>query len=223
MYRPFETLRLTGRCVSVIGSGGKTTLLRRLSERAAGTVILTTSTHIRPFPGIPLVTADANCARVLDDIRAALAGSRVVCLRQPLPSGKLAAPDMPFEALCALADHVLVEADGAAGHPLKAHRPHEPVIPACSELTVCVVGASGIGRPVSQVCHCPGLFCDLAGITPDQPADEAAIARALNREALADVYIVNQVDALPGPERAVRLCDLIQKPAAACSLMAWGR
>ena len=223
MYRPFEALRLTGRCVSVIGSGGKTTLLRRLSERAAGTVILTTSTHIRPFPGIPLVTAGASRARVLDDIRAALADSRVVCLGQPLPSGKLSAPDLPFEALCTLADHVLVEADGAAGHPLKAHRPHEPVIPACSELTVCVVGASGIGRPVSQVCHCPGLFCDLAGITPDQPADEAAIARALNREALADVYIVNQVDALPDPERAVRLCDLIQKPAAACSLMAWGR
>ena len=69
-----------------------------------------------------------------------------------------------------------------------------------------------------------GLCLALLGCgTRAAAADEAAIARVLNREALADVYIVNQVDALPDPERAVRLCDLIQKPAAACSLMAWGR
>lgn len=96
MYRPFEALPLTGRCVSVVGSGGKTTLMRYLSQRLAGTVILTTSTRIYPFPGIPLVTTGADRDAALRDLRAALNQNRVICVGQPQPSGKLAAPAIPF-------------------------------------------------------------------------------------------------------------------------------
>ena len=55
MYKPFEAFHVTDRFISVIGSGGKTTLLRRLAQRLPGTVILTTSTHMFPFPDLPLV------------------------------------------------------------------------------------------------------------------------------------------------------------------------
>ena len=221
MYRPFDEFRPEERLISVIGSGGKTTFLRWLSKRLPGTVILTTSTHIRPFPEIPLVHATPeNRKQVLSKLRAALARSRVVCLGSPEPSGKLADPSpvVPFEALLEEADHVLVEADGAKGLPLKAHRPWEPVIPACSGLTVCLAGASGIGKPVSETCHCPGLFASLAGITPDRIVRPEHIAAVLNRENLADCYLINQVDTLPDPEEAVRLCELISKDAFPCSL-----
>ena len=85
MYRPFEEFRAAGKVISVIGSGGKTTLLRYLSDHLSGSVILTTSTHIFPFPGIPLVetgeeNTPANRDRILAGIRAALARSRTVCL-----------------------------------------------------------------------------------------------------------------------------------------------
>ena len=221
MYRPFDKFRPEGRLISVIGSGGKTTFLRWLSERLSGTVILTTSTHIQPFPEIPLVNASPeNREQVLSELRDALARSRVVCLGNPEPSGKLADPSpvVPFETLLDEADHVLVEADGAKGLPLKAHRPWEPVIPGCSDLTVCLVGASGIGKPVSEACHCPDLFASLAGITPDRIVRPEHIAAVLNRENPADCYLVNQVDTLPDPEEAVRLCDLINKDAFPCSL-----
>ena len=184
-------------------------------------MILTTSTHIRPFPEIPLVNASPeNREQVLSELRDALARSRVVCLGNPEPSGKLADPSpvVPFETLLDEADHVLVEADGAKGLPLKAHRPWEPVIPGCSDLTVCLVGASGIGKPVSEACHCPDLFASLAGITPDRIVRPEHIAAVLNRENPADCYLVNQVDTLPDPEEAVRLCDLINKDAFPCSL-----
>ena len=42
---------------AVIGSGGKTSLLRRLAEELPGTVLLCTTTHIRPFEEYPLLTA----------------------------------------------------------------------------------------------------------------------------------------------------------------------
>ena len=225
MYRPFEEFRPAGKCISVIGSGGKTTLLRYLSGRLPGTVILTTSTHIYPFPGIPLVeTGEKDSGkspdRILAEIREALSRSRVICLGRPEPSGKLASPAdiVPFELLLPEADHVLIEADGAAGRPLKAHRPWEPVIPACSAMTVCVVGASGIGKPVSQACHCPELFASLAGISPGSLVEPEHIAAVVNRENLADCVLVNQADTQPDPETVRRLCALISRDAFPCSL-----
>lgn len=225
MYRPFEEFRPAGKCISVIGSGGKTTLLRYLSGRLPGTVILTTSTHIYPFPGIPLVeTGEEDSGkspdRILAEIREALSRSRVICLGRPEPSGKLASPAdiVPFELLLPEADHVLIEADGAAGCPLKAHRPWEPVIPACSAMTVCVVGASGIGKPVSQACHCPELFASLAGISPGSLVEPEHIAAVVNRENLADCVLVNQADTQPDPETVRRLCALISRDAFPCSL-----
>ena len=221
MYRPFEEFNPSGKLISVIGSGGKTTFLRYLSSRLPGTVILTTSTHIWPFPDIPLIdTASADREQILSAVRSALARSRVVCLGKSEPSGKLADPssEISFEDLLPEADHILVEADGAAGRPLKAHRPWEPVIPACSGLTVCLVGVSGLGRPVSEASHCPKLFATLAGITPDTLVSEEHVAAVLNREDLADCYLVNQTDVLPDPERARLLCGLIARGAYPCSL-----
>lgn len=226
MEKPFESFRIPGPCLSVIGSGGKTTLLRRLSETLPGTVILTTSTHIFPFPGIPLVdtgteNAPGSRERVLREIRAALSRGRVLCLGSLQPSGKLASPEavLSFEDLLGETDHLLVEADGAAGRPLKAHRPWEPVVPACSDLTVCVAGASGIGRPAALACHCPDLFCAIAGTDPAQPVEPEHIAAVLNRENLADCYLVSQTDTLPDPEPARRLCGLIAKEAYPASLL----
>ena len=165
-------------------------------------------------------SSPVNRNRVLRDLRSALVCSRVVCLGQAEPNGKLASPSsaIPFEALLPEADYILVEADGAKGLPLKAHRPWEPVIPVCTNQTVCIAGAAGIGRPVPEVCHCPDLFASLAGIAPDCVVDPEHIAAVLNREDLADCCLVNQIDALPDPAEAIRLCGLISKDAFPCSL-----
>ena len=225
MYKSFGDFKTSGRFVSVIGSGGKTTLLRWLSQRLPGTVILTTSTRIVPFEGIPLVDAGGPASpesrrRVASELRVALADSRVVCLGDLQASGKLADPSgtIPFEALLSLADYVVVEADGSAGRPLKAHRPWEPVVPACSSMTVGVAGASGIGLPASRACHCPELFCALAGMGPGEPVRPEHVAAVLNREGLANCWLVNQADALPDPEQARMLCEMINGDAFPCSL-----
>ena len=80
-----EALDVRPGVISVVGSGGKTSLLAALARELPGTVVLTTTTHILPFTGVPLVTsADA------DDVRAALAESRVVCVgSQAEKNGKL--------------------------------------------------------------------------------------------------------------------------------------
>ena len=87
----------------------------------------------------------------------------------------------------------------------------EPVIPACSNRTIVVFGASGLGHPVREKVHRPELFCELAGCAPDDLATPELVARAANAEALADVALVNQADV--APERARDLAALLATPA----------
>ena len=197
---------------SVIGSGGKTSLLAALARELSGTVVLTTTTHILPFAGVPLLVAPTE-----DDVRTALAGSRVVCAgSRDEKNGKLVTPSLGIDALAALADYVLVEADGARRLPLKAHAPWEPVIPACSGRTVLVLGASGLDHPVSEKVHRSELFCQLAGCAPDDDATPELVARAANAEALADIALVNQAETAAG--RARELAALLATPALVGSI-----
>lgn len=207
---------------SVIGSGGKTSLLAALATELPGTVALATTTHFLPFEGVPLLVGAGP-----DEVASALARSRVVCVGSRAggersgggeKDAKLAAPACGIEALARVADHVLVEADGAHRLPLKAHAAWEPVVPACSGRTVLVMGASGLGRPVRVVVHRPEVFCALAGCAPDDAATPERVARVARAEALADVALVNQVDAAPGPAR--ELAVLLGMPAVAGSLRA---
>ena len=203
----FGALGVRPGVTSVIGSGGKTSLLAALARKLPGTVVLTTTTHIRPFEGVLTLETPA-----VHTLARALETERVVCVASKAKKdGKLTTPELGIDALATLADYVLVEADGARRLPLKAHSSWEPVIPACSNRTILVVGASGLDHPVSEKIHRPELFCELAGCAPDDLATPELVARAANAEALADVALVNQADV--APERARELATQLAMPA----------
>lgn len=174
-------LELCPGVAAVIGSGGKTTLLRTLAEELSARglrVLLCATTKIYPFPGLLNLTDPTEAA-----LAEALEARRLVCAGTPVPgTGKLTAPAIPMGRLAALADAVLAEADGAAGRPLKAHAFHEPVIPPEANQVICVVGASGFGRPVREAVHRPEIFHALTGLDLDAPVTPEAAAQALLAE-----------------------------------------
>ena len=172
---------------AVMGSGGKTSLLYQLAEelRPCGTVLLATTTHIMRPPQYPF-------AGTAEELAAALAAHGAACAGSYTPEGKLTAP--AFAGWQQAADFVLVEADGSRRRPLKAHALHEPVIPPCTRQVICVVGLSGLHRPVSEVVHRSELFCPLVGCTPEDEATPERVARALVQEHLADTYFLNQAE-----------------------------
>lgn len=182
-------LKIEKGVTAIIGSGGKTTLLRTLSGELPGRVLLCTSTHFQGYADLPTVL-DPTAA----DLRKALAAHPIVCAAGRSPTGKLVDCGLPYEALADLADFVLVEADGSRRRPLKAHALHEPVIPPYTRQVICVVGLSGLHRPVSEVVHRPELFCPLVGCTPEDEATPERVARALVQEHLADTYFLNQAE-----------------------------
>lgn len=212
-----ELLEIRPGVTAVIGGGGKTTLLRTLGEALAadgGRVILCASTKVRPFEGLCNLMDPAEPA-----LAAALKASRLVCAGTPVPgAGKLTAPSIPMARLAALAEYVLVEADGSAGRPMKAHAPHEPVIPPEAEQVVLVVGASGFGRPISEAAHRPERYARLAGLRSTALITPAAAAAVLAAEGLHDRIYVNQVETPGDFKNAAALAEQLDCPLAAGSL-----
>lgn len=182
-----EQLYLTRGLTAIIGGGGKTALLYRLAEELSvcGSVIVATSTHIWPPEHLPVLERT-------ETVRG------VVCVGSRCENGKLGAPAQSFSELARLAEFVLVEADGSAGRPLKAHLPHEPVIPENAAQVIAVVGLSGMGRPICEAAHRPEIFARLAGAAADTPVAPEHAARVLTAEALHTRVLLNQADA---PER----------------------
>ena len=209
-----ELLEIRTGVTAVIGGGGKTTLLRTLGEELSQhhTVLLCTTTRIMPFAGIPW----AESAEELERLRRQ---HRLLCAGTLLPeSGKLTAPQLPMVQLAAWFDYVLVEADGSAQRPLKAHAPHEPVIPAEANQTICVVGASGFGRPISETAHRPELYAALAKTTVDTAAGPETEAAVLLAEGLHDRIYVNQVETAEAMASAKMLAKHLACPVLAGSL-----
>lgn len=212
-----EALGVSPGVTAVIGSGGKTTLLQALGNELAAEghrVILCTTTKIGLFPGIPNLLEGGEAA-----LAAALEERRLVCAASALEdSWKLAAPEIPIARLAELAEYVIVEADGSARLPLKAHAAHEPVIPPEAARTVCVTGVSGFGRPIAEASHRPELFAALAETTPEAPATPENTALVLGKEALADLYLFNQADTPERWEWALRAAKALCRPALLGSL-----
>ena len=149
--------------ISVVGSGGKTTLIKQLSSRYRSegkTVLVTTTTHMF-IEEDTLLTDDAEkIIGVLQETGYAMAG---------IPEGiKIKALSREtFDTVCAWADVVLVEADGSKHLPLKYPNASEPVIPENTDQILVVCGLNAIGQKAKDVCHRLELVKACLGIEED--------------------------------------------------------
>ena len=200
---------------AIIGGGGKTTLMEVLAEELSqkGSVILTTTTHIRRPAQYETLT-DADEALV----STALSRSRVVCVGEEAEDGKLRAPRLSIETLASLADHVLVEADGSKGLPLKAHASHEPVIPAEAQRVILVVGIDGVGKRISETCHRSALYAQLAGVDEETVVTPQLAARVINAEGYGDRVYINKVESAADYEAAQAMAKELSCPVIVGSL-----
>lgn len=200
---------------AIVGGGGKTTLMHTLAEElcACGRVILTTTTHIFPSSVYPVLTAAST-----EEVQRALSACPVVCLGTPDANGKLTAPALPFSVLSALADYVLVEADGSKGLPLKAHASYEPVIPSEAEQVILVLGADGFGKPIREVCHRSSLYASLAEEREDALVTPAMAAKIIQKEKIGTRLFINKAETEEQIRAASALVQYLSCPVIAGSL-----
>lgn len=210
-----DALSLKKGITAIVGGGGKTTLLLRLARELCekGSVLVCTTAHMLVPEGLPLLTnADE------DDIKEALQTHRALCAgEREAQTGKLVAPRLSMEALEALFDYVLVEADGSKGLPLKAHAGHEPPIPQNAGRILYVVGVDGIGKTVAEAAHRPELYAARIGKTTEHivtPEDAARAAMAVNNA----IAVVNKAESEEALAHARAFCKAYEGRAAICSL-----
>jgi len=165
--------------ISLIGAGGKTSALVSLGRSLStlGPTILTTTTKIYP-PDLPLVVADE-----LETLLARLGEVRLpaVAARGLLPGGKLLGlPPAWINRLAETYPYLVVEADGAAQKPLKAHAPYEPVLPASTSLVLILAGLSVIGRELNDLnVHRAEILARNLGVAEGTRITPWILARAL--------------------------------------------
>ena len=145
--------------ISLVGAGGKTTLMYRLAKElflsGKGVVTTTTTKILEPKPEeTNFLFVDSDEKTIKDFVWRHLDQYRhLTVARERLGSGKLrgVSPD-PVNALWSLdkIDTIIVEADGAAGRPVKAPREWEPVIPTATTLVVAILGVDGVGRKLNE-------------------------------------------------------------------------
>ena len=208
----WELLGIRPGLTAVIGSGGKTSLLRVLARELSGqgTVLLTTTTHIMRPDWCPFAAA-------AEEMQTEFARSPIVCAGSYTQEGKLTTPD--FTGWQTAADFVLVEADGSKRLPAKAHATWEPVLPPERSRTVCIFGASALGQAIQDTAHRPELYAPLAEVSPNTVITPAIAARVLAKEGGFDVLFINQTDVLEDPAAALQpFADTLPCPVAYGSL-----
>lgn len=145
----FPFLKKRKQVISIVGAGGKTTLMYTLARYYAGqgaSVVVTTTTHIKRPQNYPV-------AGNKEELLCLLAQNSIVVAGAKAPENKLTqAYEMSIIDYMNAADIVLVEADGAKHYPCKVPSDTEPVIPKESGIVLGVMGMDAVGRPLNQVC-----------------------------------------------------------------------
>jgi probable selenium-dependent hydroxylase accessory protein YqeC len=176
--------------ISLVGAGGKTTLMFALAkwiQDCGKRVITTTTTRIfAPTTSRSPVLVlrekpedlQSECERLLKHYGHVTAGAGLLEDQNKI---KGVAPDTISRLReSGTADWIIVEADGAAGRPLKAPAPHEPVIPAVTGHVIAVAGLSSIGLPLDETrVFRFQRYAALTGLAPGEKITASSVASAL--------------------------------------------
>lgn len=138
--------------ISVIGSGGKTSVIELIAQESVMNtrkVLITTTTKmaspgVHQYHGVDTFSLDTDTV-----------STQGSCTLWGYIDNNKLTPVSPvmLEKVIHLFDMVLIEADGANRMPLKLHRSDEPVIHPATTVTVQVFGASAIGKQSIEVIH----------------------------------------------------------------------
>lgn len=227
---------LSPRVITIIGGGGKTSLmyyllteLKRASQQSVATA--TTKLSAKPRLGHRFVIAKnlADAAKAVaengctDDLVTLMAGFDAATPEKLI--------GIEADWIDKLAERVsetiiVVEGDGAAGKSLKGHLAHEPVIPLVSSLVIVVIGIDCIGTALTaENVHRPERVGELTGAAPGLPITAEVVVRLLFHSSgylhncprgSMVLPFINKVESIGRRQQAEKLAELIlsvQHPA----------
>lgn len=163
------------RIITLVGAGGKTTLLYALCTEFAQQerTLLTTTTHIYEpldLPGAVLVTEED-----MEQLQTAFLSSPLAALGKP--GTKWSSPSFSFlRQIQNIPDRIVCEGDGSRRLPVKIPRENEPVFYPGTDTVIGVIGLSCLNKPAASCLfgfspnhdHSSGNFSELDMIVKEE-------------------------------------------------------
>lgn len=200
--------------ISLVGGGGKSTLLEYLAacfaSRGMRAAIMTTTRMACP----------EHISASMEDCRMRWAKGEYAACGEKTENGKFRAPqDELLSVLLEEADVLIIEADGAHMLACKAPAEHEPVILPQSDIVIGVMGIEVIGHAVGKVCHRPQHVCALLGCGEEHLLTAADMAQIFVSErgtkknvgARAFYAVLNKCDDEKRLEDGMRVIEELEK------------
>ncbi|MGM0438629.1 MAG: selenium cofactor biosynthesis protein YqeC [Bacillota bacterium] len=154
-----------GDVVTLVGAGGKTSILKILAAEIKKNVIITTTTHIQSlknFSENKIISENygqisANIVKIRNENnhKIFITSKKV----KELDNGKIKFKGISLDWVDRLHTEfedeiIIVEGDGAAMKSIKAPAAYEPVVPKSSSKLITVIGLKDLGKEInSQNCH----------------------------------------------------------------------
>ncbi len=220
-----KALGLKGKgVISLVGGGGKTSLMYRLAEEIPlqYKVVVTTTTKIflPPPDKFPLVLLEKDEPPERELYEFLLKGLRPVVGSGLLENNKInGIPREQVNLLQSYADFTLIESDGSKGRSLKGHLDFEPVIAGATTVLLVVIGADIFGKTLdSKYVHRPELVSRLTGRKMGTIIDAEMIAELIThpegilRDSPSNAMVVpfiNKVDRMENQGEGRRLGRLL--------------
>jgi len=179
-----------GGVISLVGAGGKTALMFHLARELSrqGAAVLSTTTTKIYIPN----RKQASIVMISESARALAMEAREILKRNPhISAGRRLIPfqnklkGFSPETIDAIWQSgvfrwIIVEADGAAGKPVKAPAEHEPVIAPSTKWIIGIVSLKAVGKPLTERwAFRPQLVSEITGLDIGASITESAIAEVL--------------------------------------------
>ena len=187
------------RVISVVGAGGKKTILYALARALRGRVALSSSSHMAAYdtvvvdevvslrgggPGLPVPTS----GRIVTFGGEAESAGRIHGLSLSQIAQLVADPSF---------DYVLIKADGARSRWIKAPAAYEPIVPPGTDRVLYLISAQVIGAPLDErIAHRVERLAAVCGTQAGAPLTVEHLATLLASEAGA-LQGIGQAELLP--------------------------
>jgi len=172
--------------ISLVGAGGKTTLMFRLAKDlvAGGKKVVTTTTTKILEPSVrETAFLFVNCdeEKLKQSVFSHLKKYKhITIVSERLELGKLKGVSSGLVNDLWNSheiDYLIIEADGASGCPIKAPREKEPVIPSNTTLVIAILGVDGVGIELNEKnAFQPELISKMTGISVGEKMTDEAMA-----------------------------------------------
>lgn len=226
--RAFPFLAEKGHMISLVGGGGKTSLMYTLAETArekGWRTLVTTTTHIRnPLgeSGLPQGYENERfcIVQTKEELLQCWKKGKIAVAGRKTAGGKL---KMPEEELLSrfieLSDIVFVEADGAKRRPCKVPASHEPVLLSQSDIVLGVLGLGALGKTIEESCFRIEEVCGLLEKEPEDTltAQDVAVILASEQGTKKNVgkreyqIVLNQYDLCRDVREVEKIAELLRE------------